>query len=752
MADWLEATGGASWQDCWEVTGAETMDDWPDGMGLPRSGANNGRRGAVSTVLQVLLCHRLIRPGYPWLLRQRLMDLGVHLRTTTDREDFAELSQAATRCRADGRQIALATVIIVRMLVHTGKRMGQLTLSDLLAYAEASRPAHRPAVPGLHTAYRLLHAVGSIPDSPAAFASGLGIGRRGGQHTVEELVDRRNLACRPVRDLLVRYMTERSGSLDHASLRQLEMRLVRLFWCDLERHHPGICSLHLPPEVASAWRERARVLPGGRPRQGTDSLFAAVRAFYLDIAQWAAEDPATWGQWVAPSPVSDTDMRQFAKAQHHRQARMHARIRTLAPTLPVLVAATHRRLRWATQLLAVASQASAGEVVSVDGRRYRKLPAPRRHARLSGMLPTRVLPFDQHPLDAAPAAAAPTAAGPGSEGRVLNCAQEEEDAFWAWAVVEVLRLTGVRCEELLELTQTAIRPYRMRDGQVVVLLQVLPSKTDRERVIPVCPELAHALARIVERVRGDLPAVPLLQRWDPHERQPSPPMPFVFQQRRGAGRAVMGRGSIFGLLDRAAAHAGLRDVDGQPLQFRPHDFRRLFATEAVNGGLPVHIAAKVLGHLDLNTTQGYVAVYPEQVIRHVQAHVARRRALRPSEEYREPTDAEWAEFEQHFRRRKLALGDCYRPYGTDCAHEHACTRCPMLRMDPAQLPRLLAIEQDTHRLLAEARANGWDGEVLALETTLAAVAEKKAQVARLQATTNGRQTVWLPQPRQLVGD
>src|SRR6266487_2864660 len=110
-------------------------------------------------------------------------------------------------------------------------------------------------------------------------------------------------------------------------------------------------------------------------------------------------------------------------------------------------------------------------------------------------------------------------------------------------------------------------------------------------------------------------------------------------------------------------------------------------------------------------------------------------ALPISEEYREPTEAEWREFEQHFRRRKLALGDCYRPYGTDCPHEHACVRCPMLRMDPDQLPRLLSIEQDTHRLLAEARANGWDGEVLALETTLHHIVEKKAQVQRLQATS-----------------
>ena len=34
-----------------------------------------------------------------------------------------------------------------------------------------------------------------------------------------------------------------------------------LFWQDLERHNPGISSLHLPAEVASAWKQRLRTKP-----------------------------------------------------------------------------------------------------------------------------------------------------------------------------------------------------------------------------------------------------------------------------------------------------------------------------------------------------------------------------------------------------------------------------------------------------------------------------------------------------------
>jgi hypothetical protein len=60
-----------------------------------------------------------------------------------------------------------------------------------------------------------------------------------------------------------------------------------------------------------------------------------------------------------------------------------------------------------------------------------------------------------------------------------------DDAFFQWAFVEILRLTGVRIEALLELTHLSVRQYQRPNGEVVALLVIAPSKTDRERVIPV---------------------------------------------------------------------------------------------------------------------------------------------------------------------------------------------------------------------------------------------------------------------------
>jgi integrase len=95
------------------------------------------------------------------------------------------------------------------------------------------------------------------------------------------------------------------------------------------------------------------------------------------------------------------------------------------------------------------------------------------------------------------------------------------------------------------------------------------------------------------------------------------------------------------MLARALEHTGLVDaVDDGPLRYTPHDFRRLFITEAIMSGLPPHIAQIIAGHRDINVTISYKAVYPEEAIQAHLAFLARRRALRPSDEYRTPTDEE----------------------------------------------------------------------------------------------------------------
>ena len=122
---------------------------------------------------------------------------------------------------------------------------------------EAEAHEHGTAVGATHLFYRILYTMGGFEgDAPASLREL----RTVGQRTCGELIDRYELACRPVRDLLVDYLKERQPALDYTSLETLANFLGSLFWADLERHHPGIDSLHLAPEVADGWKQRLRTV------------------------------------------------------------------------------------------------------------------------------------------------------------------------------------------------------------------------------------------------------------------------------------------------------------------------------------------------------------------------------------------------------------------------------------------------------------------------------------------------------------
>ena len=75
---------------------------------------------------------------------------------------------------------------------------------------------------------------------------------------------------------------------------------------------------------------------------------------------------------------------------------------------------------------------------------------------------------------------------------------------------------------------------------------------------------------------------------------------------------------------------------------------------------------------------------------------------------------------------------------------------PLLRVDPAQKPRLEEIHANLLDRLAEAREQGWLGEVAAIETTLAA-AGQKLQAMREAVTRGSTVSLGMPNVRRVIG-
>ncbi|WP_143658712.1 hypothetical protein [Streptomyces sp. IMTB 2501] len=173
---------------------------------------------------------------------------------------------------------------------------------------------------------------------------------------------------------------------------------------------------------------------------------------------------------------------------------MDQRTRERPPLLPVLSDTVDRRRRAAAELLAAAGHTRPGDLIPDTAGTLRRAVAPKATGHLTWVEET-------------------------STGRRRNLTYEETEAFSAFAAIEVLRLTGIRNEELLELTHHSITEYRLPStGEVVPLLQVAPSKTDSERLLLVSPELADVLSSIIRRLRGGSGAIPLVTSYDVHER------------------------------------------------------------------------------------------------------------------------------------------------------------------------------------------------------------------------------------------
>jgi hypothetical protein len=269
---------------------------------------------------------------------------------------------------------------------------------------------------------------------------------------------------------------------------------------------------------------------------------------------------------VAPCPIRDTDAAAQKKNRSHRKSRMDQRTRERLPVMPVLVNTVTNAHHSAVERLQLARATQPGAVFTAAGQTLRR--AITSHATAS-----RAWAEDPE------------------TGKRRDLTHEEHQAFWTWAAVEVLRHTGVRIEELTELSHHSLIHYRLpATGELVPLLQIAPSKTDAERLLVISPELADVLSAIISRVRDDAGAVPLVVAYDYHERVWNPPMPLLFQRRFGGERRPITGPAIRELITSTLANTGLTDASGQPLRFLPHDFRRILITDAIMHGMPPHIA------------------------------------------------------------------------------------------------------------------------------------------------------------------
>ncbi len=722
---WLAGLPGADWDERWHASRIELREDWSaeaieewnatTGLAYTRSNATMG--------IGLLAATGAIRPSIGFLHRQhvRLRGLPNYVLEYRDPDTRDRVLEVSTEHAAPGvaqeRARAQAVQTLGQILSVTGKtRIADITPEELVIARDAADGNREKKPTG--AAWNAMGWLGLLPDgAPTTFRTR----QRKGQQTIATLVDKTGIRSPKMRNLFVDYIRVRTQGLDYPTKVGYVTKLLTNFWTQLEDLYPGIDSLDLTPEQYEAWVERIQTVQvghkKGQPRKDWAVIVGAIRSFYYDINHWAQADPDRFGEFASRNPVSPSATRAQAKRKTQQRAESHQRTRIRLPKLPILMNKVEDDRRWTKRALEATRSVEPGTEFTVDGVRLLR-PVSQSAAfggvkggtiKHGGILVQRL-----------------------DTGDLFDIVFREEQCFWRWAAFTLMTETGVRIEELEEITHLSLVQFRLPDtGEVIPLLQIAPSKDDEERIINVSPQLASTLYAVISRVRDPgSGAIPLIRRYDYAEKTLSDPLPFLFQRFWNGENRPVNRAWVLRQLGLAAAEAGIVDDHGDPITFQNHDLRRIFATEAVLAGLPPHILAKVLGHDNLDTTQGYTAHYPQETFRHFRAFIDRRRALRPGAEYREPTTEETEAFLAHFKKRKVSLGNCGRAYGADCIHEHACIRCSLLQMDPREEWRLIEIVENLEERIVEANQNGWFGEVEGLQISLDAGRNKLAQLHR----------------------
>ncbi|MFJ5551224.1 hypothetical protein [Streptomyces sp. NPDC093225] len=314
LLTWLSAFDGASWQERWEASPAAACPQRSrqEGEAWVNSAAD-ARWSSIQAGLLVLATADVIRLSLPWQMDLRSCHVRTLIEECRDPDGFARLQQLVGAERWASASGGRARRALTRIMVAKGGGLADITVGDVLEYdTELRRTAY-----GINAGGTLYYAwpreLGHLPaDAPTTLRC---LEKVTGQLTCAQLVDRHPVTAPGIRALLIDYLEERRPRLDYATLDNLARQLTRNFWCDIERHHPGLDTLHLPADVAAAWKERfrSRIQRRRRPDGSVEEtvveradrvmISIAVRAFYLDIARWATEEPARWGPWVAPCPI-----------------------------------------------------------------------------------------------------------------------------------------------------------------------------------------------------------------------------------------------------------------------------------------------------------------------------------------------------------------------------------------------------------------------------------------------------------------
>ncbi|MGE3662854.1 MAG: tyrosine-type recombinase/integrase [Pseudonocardia sp.] len=263
----------------------------------------------------------------------------------------------------------------------------------------------------------------------------------------------------------------------------------------------------------------------------------------------------------------------------------------------------------------------------------------------------------------------------------------------------VARWSGARSGEIHKLDLDCLDTYP--DG--THRLRLAAGKSAKERVVPIHPEAAAAVAALIAR-RREQTDQPLF------DTRLGRKVRFLFLRN---GR-LASQDYLFkaGLVE-VCRPLGLVDTDGRAL-VHPHRFRHTIGTQLGERGAKIQTIMKVLGHRSAGMSMTYTSLSDPVVLADYQAVLTpgavlagpQAEAIRNGELTQEAVN--W--LSTNFYKTELELGRCLRlPQEGPCECDLYLT-CSKFVTTPDYTPRLRTRLRTEEQLICDAEARGWDRE------------------------------------------
>ncbi|MBO0856073.1 MAG: tyrosine-type recombinase/integrase [Nocardia sp.] len=227
---------------------------WPD----PRRWADEplevrlSAGSATRPIITFLMLHRVLQPGYEYLLERKLSSIWREIKDSPLGPDLDRFMSAAADLGFTERvRFATGSQVPVRLLIQTGRRLDQLTITDLAKFTaachdrqERTGKGHHHYLAAVSNAQRVLFHLGIIDQLP----------RSGGPVPfAERLAEVRP----PIRATMIAYLERKRATCQPKTVSALATRLKHfgVFLADVDPRLDSIASLdrrtHIEPYLTS---------------------------------------------------------------------------------------------------------------------------------------------------------------------------------------------------------------------------------------------------------------------------------------------------------------------------------------------------------------------------------------------------------------------------------------------------------------------------------------------------------------------